>query len=141
MNSKLIRSLLLLMLTLTGCEEQVDYGKEESLNFDADKDLQGALQQNRMPLLAVRLGCNNCHALNHKLVGPAWKEIGRRYRNAVTFEYQGKSYPVAEGLVAKISRGGGGNWGVEPMPAADPNGSNHARLGKLVGFILELGKQ
>ncbi len=143
MKPKLIKTLLLLIALawLAGCEEKVDYKKEESLDFDVDKDLQSALQQNRMPQLAVRLGCNNCHAPDHRIVGPAWKEVGKRYRNAATFEYQGKSYPLAEGLVEKISHGGSGNWGVEAMPAVDPGGSKHALLAKLVGFILELGKR
>jgi cytochrome c len=145
MKPKLIKTLMLLIALawLAGCEEKVDYKKEESkgLNFDVDQDLQSALQQNHMPLLAVRLGCNNCHSLEHKVVGPAWKEVGKRYRNAATYEYKGKSYPLTEGLVEKISHGGSGNWGVEAMPAVDPSGSKHAELEKLVGFILELGKR
>jgi cytochrome c len=139
---KLIQTLALLfaLAWLASCDEQIDYQKQESLNFDVDQDLQSALQQNRMPLLAVRLGCNNCHAPDHRIVGPAWKEVGKRYRNATTYEYRSKSYPLTAGLVEKISHGGSGNWGEEQMPAVDPNGSKHAELEKLVGFILKLGK-
>lgn len=142
MKQKLIKTLALLtaLAWLAGCDEQVDY-KDNGLNFDVDKDLQAALQQNRMPLLAVKLGCNACHTLEHRTYGPAWKEIGKRYRNTATFEYQDKSYPLAKGLLEKISHGGSGNWGINQMPATDPNGSSHVQLEKLVGFILELGKQ
>ncbi len=132
-------AMLLALAWLAGCEEKVDY-KDEGLNFDIDKDLQSALQKNQMPLLAARLGCTGCHAIDHKVAGPAWREVGRRYRNSATFEYNGKSYPLTEGLVQKISRGGSGNWGVESMPGIDPGGSRHAQIEKLVGFILELGK-
>jgi cytochrome c len=142
MKPKLIKTLLLLLtlVALAGCEEHVDY-KDDGLNFDVDKDLQSALQQKRMPLLAVRLGCNACHAIDRKLVGPAWEAVGKRYANATTYEYKGKSYPIVEGLVQKVSHGGTGNWGVESMPALDPSGAKHDQIEKLVGFILKLGKQ
>jgi len=132
--------LFLALAGLAGCDEHVDY-KDDGLNFDVDKDLQGALKDHRMPLLAVRLGCNACHSIDHKIVGPAWAEVGKRYANTTTFEYKGKTYPISEGLVQKISHGGTGNWGVETMPAIDPSGGKHAHLEKLVGFILKLGKQ
>lgn len=133
-------ALFILLAVLAGCEEKVDY-KDDGLNFDVDQDLKTALQQKRMPLLGVRLGCNACHAVDHKIVGPAWQDVGKRYQNAKTFEYLGQSYPLAEGLVQKVSRGGTGNWGIETMPGMDPTGSKHAVLQKLVGFILQLGKQ
>ncbi|MBI1173929.1 MAG: hypothetical protein GC139_01535 [Sideroxydans sp.] len=143
MNPKLIKTLMLLIALagLAGCEEKIDYKKEEGLNFDVGQDLQSALQQKRMPQLAIKLGCNNCHALDHKLVGPAWQDVGKRYQDATDYEYDDKHYPVAEGLVQKISHGGSGNWGVEAMPALDPSGAEHEKLEKLVGFILKLGKQ
>ncbi len=142
MKPKLIKTALLLitLAALTGCEDHVDY-KDDGLNFDVDKDLQSALQQKRMPLLAVRLGCNACHAIDRKLVGPAWEDVGKRYANATTYDYKGKTYPVVEGLVQKVSHGGTGNWGVESMPALDPSGGKHDQIAKLVGFILKLGKQ
>lgn len=142
MKPKLIKTLMLLIALawLTGCEEQVNY-KDEGLNFDVDQDLQSALQQNHMPQLAARLGCIACHTLDHRAFGPSWKEVGTRYRNATTYEYQSKRYPLTAGLVEKISHGGSGNWGEEQMPAIDPSGSKHAQLEKLVGFMLALGKR
>jgi cytochrome c len=143
MKQKLIKTLIVLIALgwLAGCEEKIDYKKEASLNFDVDQDLQSALQQKRMPQLAIKLGCNNCHALDHRIVGPAWQDVGRRYQKVADYEYDDKHYPVAEGLVQKISHGGTGRWGVEAMPAMDPTGAKHAELTKLVNFILALGKQ
>lgn len=134
---------LLLFITLAwlvGCEEKVDYA-DEGLNFDVEKDLRTALQQNQMPVLAARLGCTACHAIDHRAVGPAWKDVGRRYQGAAAFEYNAKTYPLIEGLVQKVSRGGSGNWGVEQMPGMDPGGSRHAQIERLVGFVLEFGKR
>lgn len=125
---------------LAGCEEHVDY-KDDGMNFDIDKDMQTALKHKRMPLLAVRLGCNGCHAIDRKMVGPAWEAVGKRYAGATTFKYKGKSYPLVEGLVQKVSHGGTGNWGVEKMPALDPTGQKHDHIQKLVEFILALGKR
>jgi cytochrome c len=145
MKRNLIKILMLMVALawLTGCEEKVDYKKEESngLNFDVDKDLKNALQHHSMPRLAVTLGCNNCHSLDHRIVGPAWDDVGKRYRNVSTYEYKGKTYPLVTGLVQKISHGGRGNWGVDMMPALDPTGDRHVEIGKLVTFILELGKK
>ena len=136
-----ITILLIALAWLSACEEKIDYKKEESLSFDVDQDIQSALQQNHLPQLAVKLGCNNCHALDHRLVGPAWKEVGKRYHDTPSYEYEGKQYPVQDGLIEKVSHGGSGNWGEEAMPAIDPPGSRRVQIGKLVGFILELGKQ
>ncbi len=142
MNIKPITTALLLvaLAALSGCDEHVEY-KSEELNFDIEQDLQTALQKNQMPQLAARLNCTSCHALGRRVYGPAWKEVGKRYRNVATFEYQGKSYPLVEGLVQKVSHGGTGNWGTEQMPAIDPSGAKHEQIEKLVRFILETGKR
>lgn len=138
-----ILMLLIALTWLAGCEEKIDYKKEENkaMNFDVDKDLQSALQLKRMPHLANTLGCNNCHSLDHKLVGPPWEKVSNRYRNATTYTYKDKSYSLVDGLVQKISHGGSGNWGIEAMPALDPDGSKKEELGKLVSFILKLDNQ
>ncbi len=142
MNTKLSKILftLLALALLASCDDHVNYA-DEGLNFDIDKDFQTALEKNQMPMLAARLGCTNCHAMDHKVVGPAWKAVGKRYQNATTFEYNGKTYPLQEGLVQKISHGGNGNWGTEPMPSIDPKDSKHELIEKLVRFILETGKR
>jgi cytochrome c len=142
MNSTLTKTALLLLIlaALNSCDEHVDY-THDGLDFDIDQDLKSALEQNRMPQLAVRLNCTGCHELQRKIVGPAWKQVGTRYQNSAIFEYQGKSYPLTEGLVQKISHGGGGHWGQREMPAIDPTGAKHVQIEKLVHFILESGKR
>ena len=93
-----------------------------------------------MPQLARELNCTSCHTIEFRRVGPAWKDIAARYRGATTFKYNGKDYPLVEGLVMKVSRGGSGNWGTTLMPANDPSFSKKAEIEQLVKFILGLAK-
>ena len=46
-------------------------------------------------------------------------------RNQVHF--QGKEYPLVEGLMMKVSNGGSGNWGTVPMIANDPRARSKIR--------------
>lgn len=133
--------LLCALAMLPGCEEKIDYGKEEALAVDIDQDLKTALTQHRMPLVATKMGCSNCHALDDKRIGPSWQAVSKRYQNSPDYEYEGKRYPLTEGLVQKVSNGGGGIWGIDAMPAMDPGGRKREEITKLVGFILKLGKQ
>ena len=61
-----------------------------------------------MPPLAHKYNCVACHAIDHKVVGPAWKDVAERYtgHGVKTFKYKGKTYPLIEGLVQKVSHGG-----------------------------------
>ncbi len=93
---------------------------------------------NEMPALAKTMGCAACHALDRKVVGPAWRMVSKRYRNATQFEYNGTSYPLAEGLIRKVSLGGSRHWGPVVMPPNDPTGQKRNDIAKLVQFILAL---
>jgi len=51
--------------------------------------------------------CTSCHQPERKVVGPAFRDIGRRHAGQ----------PDAGGqLATSILRGGNGNWGPVPMP-------------------------
>lgn len=77
--------------------------------------------------LAQKYNCLSCHALDHKLVGPAWDAVAKKYRGEKGAEAK---------LAAKIRKGGSGVWGSIPMP---PNpGPSDADLKELVHFILNL---
>ena len=95
-----------------------------------------------MPPLAHQLNCTTCHAIDHKVVGPAWKDVAERYtgKGVTTYTYNGKTYPLIEGLVMKVSRGGSGNWGSMPMPANDPSGARKKEITELVEFEQSLAK-
>ena len=89
-----------------------------------------------MPALAKKLNCTACHAIDKKVVGPAWRDIAKKYTGSgvTKFTYNGKEYPLIEGLVMKVSKGGSGNWGTMPMPANDAAGTKQAEITELVKF-------
>ena len=77
--------------------------------------------------IAKKNGCLACHALDNKLVGPAWKEVGKKYAGDPA---------AAEQLVVKVKKGTKGAWGVVPMP---PNATvKDADVRTLVQFVLTL---
>jgi len=57
--------------------------------------------------LAEKKRCTVCHTVNKKILGPAYKEVAARYAGQ----------NVSAQLATKIIQGGGGVWGVLPMPA------------------------
>jgi cytochrome c len=86
----------------------------------------------KMPDAAVGIGCPSCHAIDHKVVGPAWRDVSKRYRD------KRNDPKFVSALVKKVSMGGAGNWGAVPMVANDPTGKNHDKIIELVKFVLAL---
>ncbi len=109
----------------------------------ADNKAQKSALGVEMPPLAKELNCIACHAIDHKLVGPAWRDVANKYTGSgvTTFTYEGKTYPLIEGLVLKVSKGGVGNWGNIPMPANDPAGAKKAQITELVRFEQSLARK
>lgn len=58
--------------------------------------------------LAKAKNCMACHALDKKLVGPAYKDVAAKYAS---------DKDAAAKLAKKIREGGTGVWGQVPMPA------------------------
>ncbi len=98
----------------------------------------GSAMAEEMPAMAKKLNCTACHAIDRKVVGPSWRDIAIKYRGVGKFTYSGKDYPLVEGLVVKISKGGFGNWGTMPMPPNDTTGAKQAEITELVKFALGL---
>ena len=57
--------------------------------------------------LAKKSGCLACHAVDKKLVGPAYKDIAAKYKGQKDAEAK---------LIEKVKKGGSGVWGQIPMP-------------------------
>lgn len=93
-----------------------------------------------MPQLARDNGCADCHAIDKRVVGPAWLDVSKKYQGSTKYELRGKEYPLEEGLIRKVSKGGSGNWGELGMPPNDSNGSKQEAIRSLVQFILGLSK-
>lgn len=58
--------------------------------------------------LAKAKNCTACHAIDKKLIGPAYKAVAAKYAN--------DKEAVAK-LTKKVREGGVGVWGQVPMPA------------------------
>jgi cytochrome c len=77
--------------------------------------------------LAKKHNCLACHTVDKKLVGPAYKEIAKKY----------KGQNVAAKLQEKVKKGGQGAWGPVPMPPNPAVPDDDIR--KLVDWILKAG--
>ena len=93
-----------------------------------------------MPAVSKRHNCPACHSITKKIVGPAWMNVSIKYKGAEKFEYNGKEFPLVEGLMMKVSQGGSGHWGSMPMPANDNRGVIQPDIRELVLFVLGLAK-
>jgi len=91
----------------------------------------GSAMATDMPELAKKNGCAACHAIDKKLVGPAWMDVSKKYKGDAGAEAK---------LIVKVSKGGSGVWGKTPMPALDPSGKKQDTIKELVQFILGLDK-
>ena len=69
-----------------------------------------------------------CHAVDKRLVGPAWKDVAAKYRGQKGAEAR---------LIEKVAKGGVGVWGTVPMPPNSPQVSRND-IKTLVRFILRL---
>ena len=76
--------------------------------------------------LAKAKNCLACHAVDKKLVGPAYKDVAAKYKG---------DKKAAEALAATIKAGGSGKWGPVPMP---PNNVTDDEAKKLAGWVLSL---
>jgi cytochrome c len=86
-----------------------------TLSLDAHADL----------ALATSKNCMGCHALNKKLIGPAYSEIAAKY----------KGRKDAESLLTdKVLKGSSGVWGTVAMPPA--TNVSEAEAKKLVAWVL-----
>lgn len=89
----------------------------------------GAVQAQDAMALLTKSGCTACHAVDKKIVGPAYKEVAAKY---------GKDAGAAAKLAAKVKAGGSGVWGQVPMP---PNPAvSDADVKTMVAYILALKK-
>ena len=88
----------------------------------------GAYAQSGEALLQKN-GCTACHAIDKKVVGPAYMDVSEKYKND-------KGAPAK--LFDKVKKGGSGVWGQVPMPP-NPQVSD-ADLKTMIAFVLDLSK-
>ena len=74
--------------------------------------------------LAKAKNCMSCHAIDKKLVGPAYKDVAAKYKGDAG---------AVDKLATKVKTGGKGAWGEIPMP---PNNVTPEEAKKLVTWVL-----
>lgn len=78
--------------------------------------------------MAKKYNCLACHAVDKKVVGPAYKDVAKKYKGNAGAEAM---------LIQKVKKGGAGVWGPIPMP---PNTAvPDADVKALVEWILKQG--
>ena len=104
----------------------------------------GSVMAEEMPALAKKAGCTACHAVDKKLVGPAWADVGKAYnsngatstgKKVADILKENNAKSAEEWLVQKVSKGGKGNWGTMVMTPNAPKVSE-ADIKTLVQFVL-----
>lgn len=58
--------------------------------------------------LAQKNACLACHAVDKKMVGPAYQDIAKKYAG---------QQDAVDAMARSIKAGGAGKWGPVPMPA------------------------
>ena len=76
--------------------------------------------------LAQQKGCTACHAVDKKVVGPAYHDVAVKYKTQKN---------AADYLSQKVIKGSVGVWGPVPMP---PNAVSDAEARQLAQWILTL---
>lgn len=81
---------------------------------------------------AKKSGCFECHSVDKKVTGPAYKDVANRYKNDGN---------ARSALIETVKNGGKGHWtsvtGGVPMPPFSPRLSD-AEITRLVDWILSL---
>jgi len=77
--------------------------------------------------LAQKKSCLACHAVDKKLVGPAYKDVAAKYAG---------QKDAAAKLADKIQKGGSGVWGQVPMPANPQVNAEEAK--QLAAWVLSI---
>lgn len=77
--------------------------------------------------LAKSKNCMSCHAIDKKVVGPAYQDVAKKYAG---------QKDAVDKLASKIMKGGAGVWGVIPMPVNSQ--VNEAEARKLATWVLTL---
>ena len=77
--------------------------------------------------LAQSKACMSCHQLEKKVVGPAFKQVAKKYKGDAGAEAH---------LIGVVKKGGKGVWGPVPMPPHPQVSDADAKA--IVGWVLSL---
>ncbi|OIR18204.1 cytochrome c-552 precursor [mine drainage metagenome] len=87
----------------------------------------GSVQATDMPAVG-KTKCGACHAIDKKMVGPAWIDVAKKYKGDVN---------AASKIAANITKGGEFGWKMSKMPPKGMNATD-AEIKSLAEFIAGL---
>ncbi|MDX9706270.1 MAG: c-type cytochrome [Azospira sp.] len=87
-----------------------------------------ALPAQASEALAKKARCIACHAVEKKMVGPAYRDVAAKYRND-------PSAPAR--LAEKVRHGGSGVWGQIPMAPNPVERISDADLAAVIDWVLQ----
>ena len=88
-------------------------------------DMEGYLTRTVAKALASKSACMACHAVDKKLVGPAFKDVAAKHKGQAD---------ALEKVAARIKSGGSGLYGPVPMPPQANLKDDELKL--LAGWVL-----
>lgn len=95
------------------------------LSLSAAKAAKAAAPDPAAEALMKKSDCFSCHQVKMKVVGPAFKDVAKKYKGDAK---------AVEKLVAKVKAGGQGVWGQVPM--APHPGLKDEELKAMVTWVL-----
>ena len=95
----------------------------------AVKPPKASTEEKALELIATK-GCTACHALDKKIIGPAYIDVSNKYEASPEMLYK---------LTQKVVAGGKGVWGEIPMPPNQNITFTEAKM--IVAYILSLKNQ
>lgn len=118
---------LIAALTFSACGSGEKKAPEATTTESAP--LQAAASEKALELIGSK-GCTACHALDKKLIGPAYIDVSKKYE---------ASADIIDSLSHKVINGGVGVWGDVPMTANKTVTPEEAK--EMVTYILSLKNQ
>ena len=79
--------------------------------------------------LMAKAACAACHSLDRKGVGPAYKEVAKKYKGDAK---------AADAMAMRIRKGSQGIWGQIPMPPNPADKISDDEVKQMVAYILSL---
>ncbi|MGC2520769.1 MAG: c-type cytochrome [Burkholderiales bacterium] len=93
------------------------------------ENAQAQVDAKKAQALATTAGCTACHQIDKKGVGPAYKEVAKKYKG---------NAGAAVALAERARKGGQGVWGPIPMPPNPPDKIGDADLRSVIDWVLSL---
>jgi len=98
-----------------------------SMTVAAGLMIAGSAMAVDMPAIG-KAKCGACHAIDHKVVGPAWKDVAAKYKDDKNAE---------KTIIEHVTKGGQFGWKFGTMPPKGM-GASDADIKELAHFIVGL---